>query len=350
MKKRSQILLLLIYFLVLTVHPVSSLISATIRPSRRLMRKLITYPKVRKPEHHQSHRRHVYRHEDNAVRLRATSAVASTTTGATIKIGAIITKILSSLFKSNGSVPLLQAMGLNGILFSALYFKLKSMLTPSGIAHAFVLGTFLWNALGWKGWTTCVLYLFLGQAVTKVRFEQKEKAGISEGRGGRRGPENVWGSALTALICAQLSTIQNTKIPSSLYHLAFVTSLATKLADTFASEIGKAYGKTTFLITTFQRVKPGTEGAVSLEGTLASIVGGLLLSLYGYYGVGLVTSFKAVGIATVSAFLATNVESLIGATLQEKDGFKNFLTNEVVNFINTLVGATFAIIGGHFFL
>jgi uncharacterized membrane protein len=44
-----------------------------------------------------------------------------------------------------------------------------------------------------------------------------------------------------------------------------VASLATKLSDTFASEIGKAYGKTTFLITTLERVEPGTEGLCTTE-------------------------------------------------------------------------------------
>jgi uncharacterized membrane protein len=38
-------------------------------------------------------------------------------------------------------------------------------------------------------------------------------------------------------------------------------------------QVGKAYGKTTYLITTFERVPAGTEGAVSLEGTLAGVVG-----------------------------------------------------------------------------
>lgn len=50
-------------------------------------------------------------------------------------------------------------------------------------------------------------------------------------------------------------------------------------------------------------------------------------------------------VASVSAFLATNAESWIGATLQEKEGFE-WMTNEVVNFINTLIGASLAVIGG----
>lgn len=66
------------------------------------------------------------------------------------------------------------------------------MLTPEGFVHAFALGTSLWTTLGWRGWTLCVMYLILGSAVTKVRFAEKEKRGIAESRGGRRGPENVW--------------------------------------------------------------------------------------------------------------------------------------------------------------
>jgi uncharacterized protein (TIGR00297 family) len=132
-------------------------------------------------------------------------------------------------------------------------------------------------------------------------------------------------------------------ISSDLYLLGYVASLSTKLADTFASEIGKAYGKTTFLITTLKRVEPGTEGAVSAEGTAASVLGGLLLSLYGW-AVGLIGT-DAIAISTTAAFLATMAESLIGATLQEKKGFE-WMTNEVVNFFNTLIGAGLAIAGG----
>jgi uncharacterized protein (TIGR00297 family) len=139
-----------------------------------------------------------------------------------------------------------------------------------------------------------------------------------------------------------------TGISSSLYLLAFVASLATKLADTFASEIGKAFGKTTFLITTLERVEPGTEGAVSLEGTLAAVVGGFALSVYAY-AIGLLESRGAVWISTLAAFLATNVESVLGATLQGKKGM-SWMSNEVVNFINTLVGGSFAALGGYLVL
>lgn len=154
------------------------------------------------------------------------------------------------------------------------------------------------------------------------------------------------GSAATGLLCSLCSAQGNSflGIPSHLLLLGYVASMATKLSDTFASEIGKAYGKTTYLITTMQRVQPGTEGAVSVEGTAASLVGGLLLSLIGY-GLGLVPTFPAVLISTVAAFIATNIESVLGATLQEKEGFK-WMTNEVINFVNTFIGASLAMVAG----
>lgn len=206
--------------------------------------------------------------------------------------------------------------------------------------------------------------------MTKVGFEEKTKLGIAEGRGGRRGPENVWGSALTGVMCAAAAvqaagggtTLLSTAttagattetlflgISSSVWILAYIASLATKLADTFASEIGKAYGKTTFLITSLQPVPRGTEGAISLEGTVASIIGGFCLSIYAYTVVGLIPTLSGVGVATFAAFVATMVESLIGATLQEREGF-GWMTNEVVNFLNTLIGALIAVGLGVFVL
>jgi uncharacterized protein (TIGR00297 family) len=121
--------------------------------------------------------------------------------------------------------------------------------------------------------------------------------------------------------------------------LGYVVSLATKLSDTFASEIGKAYGKRTFLITTFKPVPRGTEGAVSLEGTLAGVGGSLIM-----LGAGVLLGqipLGAVLIGTVAAFVATNIESVLGATLQN-DKF-TWATNEFINFLNTLIGAGLAI-------
>ena len=88
-------------------------------------------------------------------------------------------------------------------LLICLFFKIP-LLTKSGWVNAGFLGTMLWGCLSWQGWTSIVMYLILGTFVTKIGYVYKSKRGISEKRGGRRGPENLWGSAATGLFFAIL--------------------------------------------------------------------------------------------------------------------------------------------------
>jgi len=228
------------------------------------------------------------------------------------------------------------AIALNTILGVIALLLPRKVLTTAGICHAWVLGIIVWGCLGWQGYIVILSYLIIGSGVTRIGKDIKEVKGIAEKRDGARGPENLWGSAATGAVCA----IGQAIAPNPLWLLAYVASLSTKLADTTASEIGKAYGKSTFLITTLKPVDAGTEGAVSLEGTIAGIIGSLLMAMIGL-AVGLLTSPWDLLWCAIAAFIATNIESLIGATLQEK---YDWLTNELVNGINTTIGAAIAVL------
>ena len=206
----------------------------------------------------------------------------------------------------------------------------------------------VWGCLGWPGYTVVMFYFLVGSGATRIGMAEKEAAGIAEKRSGARGPENVWGSAAVGALCALgvglLSALGDRPEASKwimLLALGYVASFSTKLSDTCASEIGKAYGKRTFLITNLKPVPPGTEGAVSLEGTLAGMIASGAIALVGW-AVGLINGLGIV-ICLIAAFIATNLESLIGATVQEKFAW---LTNEWVNVINTLMGAIAAILMG----
>ncbi|MBN3889448.1 MAG: TIGR00297 family protein [Nostoc sp. JL31] len=249
---------------------------------------------------------------------------------------------ISSIYSVN---PWLVAVVLNTILLGVAWIAPKKLLTPAGLFHAWFLAILIWVTLGWQGYAVVMFYFLVGSGVTRIGMAQKEAEGIAEKRSGARGPENVWGSALTGALCALGVGIINSGFlvpnpqslipnPQSLLLLAYVASFSTKLADTTASEVGKAYGKSTFLITTLQPVPRGTEGAVSLEGTLAGIVASVAIALVGW-GVGLI-DLLGVAWCVLAAFIATNLESVIGATLQSK---YTWLTNEVVNIFNTLIGA-----------
>ena len=232
-------------------------------------------------------------------------------------------------------MPWLYALLIHGVLI-ALAQRLP-LLTRAGWVHAGALGTILLGALGWQGWFAVVLYLVLGSAVTKLGFRDKQRRGLAEARGGSRGPENVWGSAATGAALALL--IGAGVEPRSVLLVGFAASFAAKLADTFGSEIGKRWGRTTVLITSFRRVPPGTEGAISLEGTLASALGSLLMSVL-MLALQLLPSWPVTGLVMLIGLVATLAESLFGALVQDRF---DWMSNELVNALQTSLAAVLAI-------
>lgn len=230
----------------------------------------------------------------------------------------------------------LVALAINAILI-ALAQRLP-LLTPPGWCHAAILGTILWGCLGMRGWLAVVGYLMMGSLVTRLGFRHKQAHGLAEARGGRRGPENVWGSAATGAVLAGAASLAAPPWQAPLL-LAFTASFAAKLADTFGSEIGKRWGRHTWMITTLQPVPPGTEGAISLEGTLASLLGSGLMGLLGL-GLGLIPGPHALALVTLVGLLATLLESVIGASAQTR---WRWLSNELVNGIQTALAALLAL-------
>jgi len=223
---------------------------------------------------------------------------------------------------------------INFILIS-LFFRVPLM-TKGGWISAGVLGSILWGCFSWQGWSSVVIYLLLGSLVTKIGYKFKNEKGIAEKRGGKRGPENVWGSAATGLFFAIMVKLNFTNLV--FYKIGFAASFAAKLADTFGSEIGKRFGRNTYLITSFRKVESGTEGGISLEGTAASALGAIFMSLIMFILNIISTKYQFL-IVAISGFLATISESFIGAKFQDK--YK--LSNELVNSIQTSISSIIAI-------
>ncbi|XP_042030701.1 protein VTE6, chloroplastic-like [Salvia splendens] len=225
---------------------------------------------------------------------------------------------------------------------------LLSGLSPPGFAAAFLLGTLTWRAFSYSGFLLVATYFLIGTAATKVKMEQKEAQGVAEKMKGRRGPGSVVGSSAAGCVCAALSIsgIGGMAL-APLWELGFVASFCTKLSDTVSSEIGKAYGRTTYLVTTFKIVPRGTEGAVSLEGTLAGIFASVLLASVGCV-LGQINIPQAV-ICVIASQIANLGESIIGAVFQEKEGFQ-WLNNDAVNVLNISMGSILAILMQQLFL
>ncbi len=200
----------------------------------------------------------------------------------------------------------------------------------SGVAAGFLVGTAIYAFLDWRGWLLLVAFFVIGSAATKIGYRRKAAANLAQERGGRRGARHALANAGVAAACAVFAAL--TSYPA-LFAVAFAAAFATAAADTASSEIGQLVGRRTFLITTLRPVPRGTDGAVSLEGTLAGVAAATAIGALG----AAVALYPWVCVLPVAgaAVIGTTFESVVGATLEQR----RLLDNEALNFLNTLVGA-----------
>ena len=236
---------------------------------------------------------------------------------------------------SNTLNNLVLAIGINAVIAVVTY--LGKMISRSGAIGGFIVGAIIYFFTGWQGYFVLVVFFVLGTLVTKVKYREKAEKGIAQEDEGRRGAKHAFANGLAALILGVLAWWwdQNDMPGTAAILMAgYCGAFATALSDTASSEIGQAYGKTTILLTSFKRVAPGTEGAVSIEGTVAGIIASLILAVVAV-ALNVTTGWQGVVAVVLAAFIGNTLESVIGSTLEKLP----FINNEVTNFINTLIGA-----------
>lgn len=174
-----------------------------------------------------------------------------------------------------------------------------------------------------------VIFLVLSLIATKYSKSYKRSLGEYEGR---RSSKNVISNGIVAFMMAAFGG----------YYLPFVGgfigAIATATADTLASEIGILQQPR--LITTFQKVDPGTDGAVSVLGTAVGMLGALIIGISAYL-LGVVSNpASAILVSVISGTVGCFMDSFLGATFERA----NMLTNEHVNLIATITGAIVGIL------
>ena len=205
----------------------------------------------------------------------------------------------------------------------------------SGMLTGWAIGVAVYAGLGWRGWVMLFAMFAVGTVASKLGAGRKALLGIAEELGGSRGGGNAWANTGLAAVAALAAVLTPYREASM---LACVAVLATSGSDTIASEIGKAWGGKTYLPTTLSEVRPGTPGAMSVEGTAAQIIGAFALASLGAW-LGLIPG-SLVWAAVAGALAGSLVESGLAATLEAQ----GILNNDVLNFINTATGATVALV------
>ncbi len=210
-------------------------------------------------------------------------------------------------------------------------------LDVAGALSAVVIGTVITAGLGLPSLGIMIAFFALGAGATRVGYRIKAARGIAQERGGARGWRHAWANGGVPALLALLAGM--TVVPlHDLLVLAYAGAVAAAAADTCSSEVGKAYGRRTFLITSLRPVPAGTEGGVSLEGTL----GGLLAaSIVAAAGAALrVYAWPLAAVVTLAGLLGSLAESLIGPVAERR----GYVDNHLLNALNTAIGAGFAVL------
>jgi uncharacterized protein (TIGR00297 family) len=206
----------------------------------------------------------------------------------------------------------------------------RRTVTSSGAVGGALVGIVIYAAGGLAAWLMLLATFLVATLSSRLGDRRKTERGIGEERGGRGA-----GNALANCGIAVLAAIAMVMTPyRRAAAIAFVTALTAGGSDTAASEAGKAWGGSTFLVTTWGRVPPGTPGAMSLLGTVtgvssAAVLGALAVVLR-------LIDWTLVPLVIVASTVGALVESALAATLEAP----GILNNDLLNLLNTGV-ATF---------
>ncbi len=157
-------------------------------------------------------------------------------------------------------------------------------------------------------------------------------------RAGReRKPQHEAGGRDAAQVFSNLSVaVIASALPAPWGPMAAVAALAECAADTLASEIGVLFPDRVWNITGGW-VSPGSDGGVTLPGTLAGICGAAVVAAVAMPTLGLGVNLAVA--AAACGVLGCFVDSLLGATL-ERPGR---LRNNAVNWLSTLAAGLAAV-------
>ena len=225
-----------------------------------------------------------------------------------------------------------------GGAFGLLVWLLRAATPPAAVTGALLTLEFYLAAPGRRTllWPLLALFL-LTFAATRFGRARKEELNVAEERKGRTAAQVVANLGVAAMVSIPLGAAHLMVIFSSLgirpFLIASIASLAEATADTLSSELGEVLGGEPILLTTLRRVPAGTDGAISLAGTLAGCAGAAVIALIAMAALPL--SLPEVLIAFAAGVFGLFFDSLLGATLERR----GWLNNDAVNFLSTCAAA-----------
>ncbi|NXC21960.1 TMM19 protein, partial [Corythaeola cristata] len=216
----------------------------------------------------------------------------------------------------------------------------KQASLPEGTLYTFfffiglVVG-FILTVANYSFFTSLFVFFVTSSKLTKWKKDIKKQIDAEYKEGGQRNWVQVFCNGGVPTELAVLYMIENGpgEIPidfskhytASWMCLSLLGALACSAGDTWASEIGSVMSKSKpRLITTWEKVPVGTNGAITLVGLLSSLLGGMAVGI-AYFITQLIfvtdleisaPQWPIIVFGAAAGFLGSIVDSYLGATMQ----------------------------------
>ena len=239
----------------------------------------------------------------------------------------------------DGRVPeLIHTRGLPAIVVAigfAIVARILGAVTDGGAVAGVVVAFILMMAAGLAGFIPLLAVFLLTFLATRLGYQRKLRLGVAERRRGRTAAQVLANLAPSAM-CA-LPVIWFPEF-SELLLTAAIAALCEAAADTVSSEIGQATARSAYMITDFRDVPIGTNGAISIEGTISGCVAASVISwISASYGI---VDWRWTFVVAFAGIGGMFLDSILGATWENAGK----LGNNSVNFVSNVFAADAALL------
>ncbi len=217
----------------------------------------------------------------------------------------------------------------------ALLARIMGAVTDGGAIAGVLAAFILMLAAGFGGFIPLLTLFLLTILSTRWGYGRKVRLGVAERRRGRTASQ-VIANLGAATICA-LPLIWFTDL-SDILLVGSMAALAEAAADTVSSEVGQATARGAYMITDFRDVPIGTNGAISVEGTISGCVAASIVSWVSAV-CGLV-DWRWTFVVAFAGIGGMFLDSILGATWENAGK----MGNDSVNFVSTVAAADAALI------
>lgn len=204
--------------------------------------------------------------------------------------------------------------------------KARKLTLPGSLLGGF-LCFLIYIGVGYIGVIFLAAFFLLANRATSWKRSKKKHL---EQEAGPRNAGQVFANSGVAGILGLIAFYFPEAASLCLLMIAAVFSSAT--ADTLSSELGNVYGKRFYNILSLKKDEKGLNGVVSIEGSAFGMLGSMCIALIYSLHSGLNLNFLFIVLAGTLGNLS---DSIMGASLERK----GLLNNNMVNFLNTALGA-----------